>query len=141
MSSSSLQATIYLNEARAETLTNELTDNSMDLRLLQKHTSNEIAQIRQQYKPEKDRINNKIEGLDKIEQQEEYQDLLTELRELKEEEEEKIATVEEKLSDQETEFQTENELLEVQLEDINTQTESFKEMLKQNIEDNFGYFQ
>ena len=141
MSSSSLQSAIYLNDARAETLTNELTDNSMDLRLVQKHSSNEIAEIRQQYKPEKDRINNQIDSMDKVEQQEEYQDLLTELRELKEAEEQEVAKIEEKLSDQETLMQTENELLEVQLEDINAQTESFKEMLKENIEKNFGYFQ
>ena len=141
MSSSSLQSAIYLNDARAETLTNELTDNSMDLRLIQKHSSNDIENIRQKYKPEKERINNEIDSMDKIEQQEEYQDLLTELRELKEAEEAEVAQVEEELSDQETLMQTENELLEVQLEDINAQTESFKEMLKENIEKNFGYFQ
>lgn len=141
MSSSSLQTAIFLNDARAETLTNELTDNSMDLRLIQKHSSVDIDNIRQNYKPEKERINNEIDSMDKIEQQDEYQDLLTELKDLKEEEEAEVSRIETDLNEQETRMQTENELLETQLEDINTQTESFKEMLKEDIEDEFGYFQ
>ena len=141
MGSSSLQAAVFLNEARAETLTNELTDNSMDLRLHQKHSSKEIADIHAQYAPEKERIQNEIEGLDKIEQQDEYQDLMTELKELREEEEAEVQRVEDETKDYETITQTENEMLEVQLEEVKTTTESFKEMLKQNIEDEFGYFQ
>jgi len=141
MGSSSLQAAIFTNEARAETLTNEITDNSMDLRLHQKRSSKEISDIHAQYAPEKERIQNEIEGLDKIEQQDEYQDLMTELKDLREEEEARIEVLEEKLNDKETKVQFENETLEVQLEDINSQTESFEEMLKQNIEKNFGYFQ
>ena len=141
MSECSLQSAIYLNDARGETLTNEMLDNSETLRLLQKYSSNDIENIKNQYKPEMTRIKNEIDGLDKTEQHEEYQDLLTELNELKQEEEQKIADIEEKLKDQETRIQMENETLEVQLEDINAQTESFEEMLKQNIEKNYGYFQ
>lgn len=141
MGSSSLQAAIFTNEARAETLTNEITDNSMDLRLHQKRSSKEISDIHAQYAPEKERIQNEIEGLDKIEQQDEYQDLMTELKDLREEEEAAVKQVEDETNDYETNVQTENEMLEVQLEEVNTTTESFKEMLKQNIEDEFGYFQ
>ncbi len=141
MGSSSLQAAIFTNEARAETLTNEITDNSMDLRLHQKRSSKEIADIHAQYAPEKERIQNEIEGLDKIEQQDEYQNLMTELKDLREEEEAAVKQVEDETKDYETIVQTENEMLEVQLEEVNTSTESFKEMLKQNIENEFGYFQ
>lgn len=141
MGSSSLQSAIFLNEARSETITNELTDNSMDLRLEQKHSSNEIADIHAHYAPEKERIQNEIAGLDKIEQQDEYQDLMTELKELRDQEEAEVAQIEEDMKDQETAIQAENDILEVQLEEINTTTESFKEMLKQNIEQEFGYFQ
>ena len=141
MSTSSLQAAVFLGDAKAETLTNELTDNSMDLRLDQKYASNEIDKIRAEYAPEKERIRNEIEGLDKAEQRNEYQDLLTELNDLKEEEENRVEKVEDELNEKETEIQSENETLEVQLEDINAQTEAFKEMLKQNIEQEFGYFQ
>ena len=141
MGSSSLQAAIFLNEARAETLQAEITDNSMDLRLHQKHSSTEIADVHAQYAPEKERIQNEIAGLDKIEQQEEYQNLMTELKELREEEEAEVQQIEDETNDYETIVQTENEMLEVQLEEVNTTTESFQEMLKQNIEDEFGYFQ
>jgi len=141
MSESSLQSAIYLNDARAETLTNQITDNSEILRLEQKYSSNDIQDIRNQYAPEKERIQNEINGMDKVEQQDEYQELMTELKDLREEEEARIEVLEEKLNDKETKVQFENETLEVQLEDINSQTESFEEMLKQNIEKNFGYFQ
>ena len=141
MGTSSLQAAIYTNELRAETLTNELTDNSMDLRLLQKHTSAEIDKIRAYYAPEIEQIRNEIENLDKTENKEEYEDLIRELNDIKEEKEQKIAKYEDELSVNETERQSENEILEVQLEDIKAETESFREMLKQNIENDFGYFQ
>ena len=79
MSESSLQSAIYLNDARAETLTNQITDNSEILRLEQKYSSNDIQDIRNQYAPEKERIQNEINGMDKVEQQDEYQELMTEL--------------------------------------------------------------
>jgi predicted nuclease with TOPRIM domain len=113
----------------------------MDLRLAQKHSSADIDRIRAQYAPEEERIRNEIEGLDKLEQQDEYQDLLRELNDLKEEKESKIARREDEASDHETIVQSENESLEVRLEDINAEKESFQEMLKQNIEQEFGYFQ
>lgn len=141
MSTSSLQTAIFTNDARAETLTNELTDNSMDLRLAQKHSSNEIQDVRNKYSPEKERIRNEIADLDKIEQQSEYQDLMAELNDLKTEEEAEVARIEDEMNDHETEIQLENETLEVQLEEINTTNESFKEMLKENVEKDFGYFQ
>lgn len=141
MSTSSLQSTVFLLELQAETLTNELTDNSMDLRLEQKYSSNEIDNIRAEYAPEEERIRDEIESLDKIEQRDEYQDLLTELKDLREEKQDKIEKVEDETSDYETEIQVENENLEVILEDVNAQTEVFKEMLKQNVEEESGYFQ
>ena len=141
MSESSLQSAIYLNEAREETLTNELTDNSMDLRLKQQHSSNDVQAIRDKYAPEKDRINNEIQDLDKTEQREEYQDLMTELKELKDQEEREVEKIENETNDYETIIQTENETLEVQVEEISASTETYKEMLKENIESEFGYFQ
>ncbi|MBQ4647482.1 MAG: hypothetical protein IJB79_09060 [Candidatus Gastranaerophilales bacterium] len=140
MSTSSLQAAIFLGDAKAETLTNELTDNSMDLRLVQKYSSNDIEAVRAKYNPEKEQIRNEIAELDKTEQADEYQDLMTELKELREEEEAEVEAIEDKLNEYETEVQAENETLEVQLEDINAQTEVFKEMLKSNVEEEFSYF-
>jgi oligoendopeptidase F len=102
-----LQAAIYLNEAREETLTNELTDNSMDLRLKQKRSDNDIQAIRDKYAPEKERIENEIADLDKTEEREEYQDLIAELRELKDEEEQEVEKVENETNDFETKIQME----------------------------------
>ena len=141
MCGDSLQMTIQLLEATSETLTNQITDNSMTLRLTQKHSSNLIDEIHDRYGAEKDAIRNEIESLDKTEQSDEYQDLMTELKELREEEENEVARIEEDIKDKETNVQLENETLEVQLEEVNTQKESFQEMLKEKIEDNFGYFQ
>lgn len=141
MSTSDLQATVFFGDCRAESLTNDMTDNSMDLRLAQKQASNEIDMVHANYAPEKEAIRNEIEGLDKNEQREEYQDLMTELNDKKEEEEQKVEKIENELNEYETQIQSENEMLEVQLENVQTQTESFKEMLKQNIEDKFSYFQ
>ena len=141
MCSGSLQSAIFLYELRSETLTNELIDNSMDLRLLQKHASNEIEKIHAKYSPEKQQIRNEINDLDKVEQQNEYQELTAELKDLQEKEDREVEKIENRLKDQETKIQSENEILEVQLEEINTQIESFQEMLKQNTEKEFGYFQ
>lgn len=141
MSQSSLQSSIFLNEARSETLTNQITDNSSDLRLLQKYASNDIQNIRNNYAPEKDRIKNEIASLDKIEDRDEYLELAAELNDLKEAESREIEQVEKQLNEKETEVQFENETLEVQLEAINADIESFKEMLKETVERNFGYFQ
>ena len=138
---SSLDLTIKNLILTEEELTNQMTDNSMDLRLTQKYSSNDIETIRTKYAPEKERINNEIEALDKIEERDEYQDLLTEMKELKEQEEAEITRAEEELSDDETMIQLENETLEVQLEDVKAQKESFQEMRKQNNERIHGYFQ
>lgn len=140
MSTSSLQSTVFLLGMQSETLTNELTDNSMDLRLEQRYSSNDISGIRAEYAPEEERIRDEIASLDKIEQKDEYEDLKAELNDLKEEKEDKIEKVENELNDYETEIQSENETLEVQLEDVNAQKESFEEMLKQNVEEESSYF-
>lgn len=141
MSQSSLQSSIFLNEARSETLTNQITDNSSDLRLLQKYASNDIQNIRDKYAPEKDRIQNEIASLDKIEDRDEYVELATELNDLKEAENREVEKIEKELNEKETEVQFENETLEVQLEAVNADIESFEEMLKEAVEKNFGYFQ
>ena len=141
MSITDLQLAINTGELMAETLTNEQTDNSMDLRLAQKHNANSIEQIRSNYAPEKERINNEIESLDKVEQRDEYQDLMAELKEIKDQEEAEINRKEDEMADYEAGIQLENESLKTRLEAVQAQTDSFKEMLKQNIESEFGYFQ
>ena len=141
MGSSSLTAGIQLDILRGESLTNEMTDNSMDLRLLQKYASNEIDRIHAKYAPEKERIRSEIEGLDKQEARDEYEDLMGELNDVKDEEEAAVERVEELLHQQEEEINLENDMLQAQLESVNTDREALEEARNQRIEEEYGYFQ
>lgn len=141
MGSSSLTAAIQLEILRGETLTNEMTDNSMDLRLLQKYASNEIDKIHSKYAPEKEYIRSEIEGLDKQEARDEYEDLMGELNDIKDEEEAEVARVEEELHQREEEINLENDTLQAQLESVNADKEGFEEARNQRIEEEYGYFQ
>ena len=141
MGSSSLTAGIQLDILRGESLTNQITDNSMDLRLLQKYASNEIDKIHAKYAPEKERIRDEIEGLDKAEMRDEYEDLMGELNDIKDNEEAEVARVEEELHQKEEEINLENDLLQAQLESVNADREGLEEARNQRIEEEYGYFQ
>ena len=141
MGSSSLTAGIQLDILRGESLTNQMTDNSMDLRLLQKYASNEIDKIHSKYAPEKEQIRSEIEGLDKKEARDEYEDLMGELNDIKDEEDAAVARVEEELHQKEEEINLENDTLQAQLESVNADREGLEEARNQRIEDEYGYFQ
>lgn len=141
MGSSSLTAGIQLDILRGESLTNQITDNSMDLRLLQKYASNEIDKIRAKYAPEKERIRDEIADLDKEELRDEYEDLMGELNDIKDNEDAEIARVEEELHQKEEEVNLENDLLQAQLESVNADREGLEEARNQRIEEEYGYFQ
>jgi len=135
------QSIILLYDAKSEDLTNQITDNSEDLRLLQKYASNEINEIHAKYAPEKERVRDEIESLDKAENRDEYEDLINELKDLRDEEEAEIEAVETRIHDKEEEVTVENDILQTQLEETNAQTEVFEQILSDNIKKNFGYFQ
>jgi hypothetical protein len=135
------QSIILLYDAKSEDLTNQITDNSEDLRLLQKYASNEIGEIHAKYAPEKERIRDEIESLDKAENRDEYEDLINELKDVRDEEDAEIEAVETRIHDKEEEVTVENDLLQTQLEEVNAQTEVFEQMLSDSIKKNFGYFQ
>ena len=118
-----------------------MTDNSMDLRLLQKYASNEIDKIHSKYAPEKEQIRSEIEGLDKKEARDEYEDLMGELNDIKDEEDAAVARVEEELHQKEEEINLENDTLQAQLESVNADREGLEEARNQRIEDEYGYFQ
>ena len=141
MGSLSFTASIELEILRSETLTNELTDNSMDLRLLQKYASNDIEKIHAKYAPEKDRIRSEIKGLDKQEMRDEYEDLMGELSDIKDKEDEEVARVEEQLHDQEEEINLDSDTKQAQLEASRTNLENLKEGRQERIEQEYGYFQ
>ena len=90
MSTASLTLGIQTDILRGETLTNQITDNSQDLRLDQKYASNEIDKIQAEYAPKKEEVRSEIESLDDTSSSMEYTDLMHELNELKDEEEKKI---------------------------------------------------
>ena len=140
MGLSSAQLAEYLNTARSEDLTNQMTDNSMLLRLLQKYASNAIQDIQNKYAPEKERIRSEIEGLDKKESRLEYEDLINELKELKDEEEAEIEAVEEAIAQKEEEMNLENDMLETQLEAVEADGEMIDGFLETAVQ-SFGYFQ
>ena len=140
MGLSSAQLAEYLNTARSEDLTNQMTENSMLLRLLQKYASNAIQDIQNNYAPEKERIRNEIESLDKKESRLEYEDLINELKELKDEEEAEIEAVEEAIAQKEEEINLENDMLETQLEAVEADGEMIDGFIETAVE-SFGYFQ
>ena len=132
--------TILTQDALIEDVTNQITDNTMDLRLKQKYQSNAIAQIHDKYNLEEELIRDEIDKLDD-KSGDEYEDLMRELQELKEMEDQEVKAEEEKASDYETKMQLENDNLEVRKEAMEKNVEAFQEALNQSIEKNFGYFQ
>ena len=133
------QSTILFNDALAEDLKNQITSNSLTLRLKQKHSSNKIQEIHQQYNAEEEYIRNEMKEIDDTTSNE-YMDLMAELKDLQEEEDQAVEQIENESADYETGVQMENDDLETRLEAVKSDTESFEEALKQNIEKTFGYF-
>ena len=134
------QATILLNDAAANDITNQMTDNTLNLRLKQKYSSDTISQIHSKYDQEEQLIRDEINALED-KSGNEYEELISELKELKEEEDAEIEKTEEESNDYETHIELENAQLETRLEAIKTDNESYKECLEGNIEKSFGYFQ
>ena len=132
--------TILTQDAMVEDVTNQITDNTMDLRLKQKYQSDAIAQIHAKYNLEEELIRDEIENLDD-KSGEEYAELMEELQELKDMEDQEVKAEEEKASDYELRMQLENDNLETRKEAMEKNIEAFQEALNQSIEKNFGYFQ
>ena len=137
----SFDAQIKTEILQAEELKNQLTDISMDLRLTQKQTSAEIDQIHAKYAPEKERIRNEIEGLDKDEMRDQYADLMGELNDIKDQEEADKKRVEEQSSEKEEGMNLQKDNTEARLEATNTSREKNEEARDQLIQEEYGYFQ
>ena len=58
------QATILLNDAAANDITNQMTDNTLNLRLKQKYSSDTISQIHSKYDQEEQLIRDEINALE-----------------------------------------------------------------------------
>ena len=134
------QATILLYDAMLSELNNQMTDNSMDTRLLQKYSSDEVSKVHHKYAQEEEMIQNEINQLDD-KSGSEYKELMAELKELRDEEDKEVERIEEKNSDAENAKSVENESLEVRAEAIRADRDALKEAMQKEIEDEFGYFQ
>ena len=135
------QSIVLLYDVKSEDLTAQVTENSENLRLLQKYSSNDIAAVQAEYAPEKERIRDEIASLDKAENRDEYEDLINELKEVRDEEDAKIEYIENQIHDKEEEVTVENDQLQTQIEECKTQVEVFEQMLSDSVKKNFGYFQ
>ena len=133
--------TIETNKALASEWEGQLLKLSMQRRLLQKYSANEIEAIHNKYAPLKEEVKNKMDSLDKEHITSEYQELMTELNELTNKEDQEVEQAEQRVNDREGELQLEQSNLESRLEAVKKDTESEEEMRKQNIERSFGYFQ
>ena len=111
----------------------------MNIRLLEKYQSNSIKDIHYRYNLQEDAIQEEMDELDI--NSDEYAQLKEELQDLKELEDQEVSQVENETADKETPLQTENDYLETKLEAIKADNEALDEAIKQDIDDNFGYFQ
>ena len=134
------QAAILLYDAMLNELNNQVTDNSMDVRLLQKYSSDEVSKINHKYALEEEMVRNEINQLDE-KSGSEYDDLMAELKDLKDAQDKELERVEEKNEDAESAKTLENDNLEVRAEAIRADKEALEEAMQKEIEDEFGYFQ
>ena len=132
---------IFSLDANESDTENQITSNSMCIRLKQKQSSAKISEIRAKYQVEEEKIRNKIDSLDEENSSKEYEELMTELKELRDMEDDEVETEENAATDYETDIQLENDNLQTKLEAMKADKESIKELLQKNIEDSFGYFQ
>ena len=130
---------IMNNDASANEIETQMTKNSMAIRLRQKQSSSKISEIHAKYDVEKERIRNEINSLDDDASSDEYQDLMSELNDIKDAEEREVEVEENAANDYETGVQLENDNLSTRLEALKADNESLKEMHQQNIESSFGY--
>jgi len=131
---------IMTNDATADNIETQMTKNSMSLRLKQKQSAAKISDIHAKFDVEKQAIRSEINSLDDEASSNEYENLMSELNELKAEEEQAVEIEEQASNDYETRIQLENDNLGSRLEAIKADNESLKEMHQQEIEKSFGYF-
>ena len=127
------------NDALAQDIEAQMTDNSMNIRLLEKYQSNTIKDIHYRYNMEENALQEQMDDLDVT--SDEFAQLKEEMQNLKEMEDQEVAQVENETADKETPLQTENDYLETKLEAIRADNEALEEAIKQDIDKNFGYFQ
>ena len=131
---------IKMYKAKANDLEYQITYNSNTKRIKQIHSSAEVSSIHDEYDQKEDAIRSKIKDLpDKSGN--EYLELMAELQEFQDMEEEAVKEAEEMSKQYEEHIDVENASLETQLQAIRADLEGLEEARKQDIEDDFSYFQ
>ena len=110
----------------------QLMQNSQHLRLKQKHSSNEISQLQQQFTEEQTLIRNEMRGAERL--SDEYYNLLAELEESQAQQEMQISDIENEANDYAQKIETENSMLETQIAAIKEDKENLKQTQKNNIQ-------
>lgn len=126
---------IYKNDLEAQ-----ITNNSQDLRLKQKHSSADSAEVNANYAADAELIRNEMNSLDD-KTGAEYEELMAELKELQDDRDRQLTEIEEAATDYQNKIDIENDTLQTQLEAVNADIKGFEEARDQDIEDGFGYFQ
>jgi len=143
--SNSLTLTIRSMKAQKADLTAQIIDNQEALLLTQKYSSTETERIGKYFEAEEERI--KLESGDNPDALiAEYTELMDEdtkekIKELKDEKDQIMKTKTEELNQAETIIQIENEQLQTRIQAITADLEGFEEARKQNIEEEYAYFQ
>lgn len=132
---------LMTNHAKESDLETQSTTNSMSIRLRQKQSAAKISDIHAKFDVEKEQIRSEINGLDDDASSAEYQELMSELNDLKSEEEQQVEVEEQASEDYETGLQLENDNIATRLEAMKADDEAIEKCLEDNVEQNFGYFQ
>ncbi|MBR1616780.1 hypothetical protein IJ670_01370 [bacterium] len=112
-------------------LQGDLLQNSQHLRLQQKHSSDEIAQLHDHYHTEQTMIRNAMHDGDRLSS--EYQELMLELQESQDEEDRKIAMLESEAKDYESRIETENSTLQNTITALDEEIKGLEEVQENNI--------
>ena len=125
--------------AEKNNLEDQLVDNNTSLQLAHKQESAKIENIRFMGDNEEELVRIEMEGLDT--RSEEYEQLLSEINDIRDEEDREIEQIERQSTDFETEIQQENVVIETRLEAINTDLDALGDLKEEHIKEQFGYFQ
>lgn len=135
-----LQLMKKLYIALKTTLEAQLIKNSRDTNLYQKQSNGKIESIHRHYTQEKELVKNDMNAVeDKTSP--EYEALMQEYNDLKDEEDAQCSVVEKDATDYEQVMTSENDSIENRLEAIKADLESSKELQKEKVEQEFGYFE
>ena len=139
--SNSMELTIQVYIAEKNDIESQILSETQTKNLKHSQSSNTISEIHNKYAPEISRIRNEIQGLDLTTSSGEYRKLMAELNSLKDAEEREVQAEETVATDYENRLQSHIDNDQTRLEAVNTDLEQLKETNRENIKNEFNYFQ